>query len=113
MQGRVTLFNPGAEALLGYSEEELLGRTADMFHSQEEIERQAAELGVPATLADVALFSARPEVGPRDWRYIRKDGQVRTMSMTLARMTDNNGAILGYLSTAEDITERVRAQGAA
>ncbi len=67
---------------------------------------------MPATLADVALFSARPEVGPRDWRYTRKDGQVRTMSMTLSTMTDNSGAILGYLSTAEDITERVRAQGA-
>jgi len=111
-QGRITLFNPGAEALLGYTEEELLGRTADMFHSQEEIEKQAADLGVPATLQDVALFSARAEVGPRDWRYTRKDGQVRTMSMTLATMTDNSGAVLGYLSTAEDITERVRAQRA-
>ncbi len=110
--GCITLFNPGAEALLGYTEEELLGRPADMFHSLEEIARQAADLGVPATLRDVALFSARPEIGPRDWRYIRKDGQVRTMSMTLARMTDNGGATVGYLSTAEDITERVRAQGA-
>ena len=110
--GRITLFNPGAEALLGYTEEELLGRTADMFHSPDEIDRQAAELGVPATLADVALVSARSEIGPRDWRYVRKDGQVRTMSMTLAPVTDKSGDTLGYLSTAEDITERVRAQGA-
>ena len=42
------LFNPGAEALLGYSEEELLGRTADMFFTDEEIARHAALLGVPA-----------------------------------------------------------------
>jgi PAS domain S-box-containing protein len=111
-QGRVTLFNPGAESLLGYTEEELLGRTAEVFHSPEEIERQAESLGVPATLKDVALFSARADVGPRDWRYIRKDGQVRTMSMTLATMTDNSGTVVGYLSTAEDITERVRAQRA-
>jgi len=110
--GAITLFNPGAQALLGYTEEELLGKRADMFHSAEEIARQAAALGVPATLTDVALSSARPEIGPRDWRYVRKDGEVRTMSMTLAQMTDNSGATLGYLSTAEDITERVRAQGA-
>ena len=106
------MFNPGAEALLGWTEEELLGKRADMFHSEEEIAKQAADLGVPATLGDVALFSARPEIGPRDWRYIRKDGQVRTMSMTLAEMTDKNGTVIGYLSTAEDITERVRAQSA-
>ena len=110
--GRITLFNPGAEALLGYTEEELLGQRADMFHSPDEIARQAELLGVPATLGDVALASADPELGPRDWRYIRKDGQVRTMSMTLAEMTDKNGAVVGYLSTAEDITERVRAQSA-
>ena len=65
------------------------------------------------TLADVALCQQPSrDVGPRDWRYVRKDGQVRTMSMTLATMTDNSGAVLGYLSTAEDITERVRAQRA-
>ena len=29
--GRITLFNPGAEALLGYSEEEVLGRPPDIF----------------------------------------------------------------------------------
>ncbi len=110
--GIITLFNPGAEALLGYAEEELIGRRADMFHSPEEIARQAQFLGVPATLADVSLASTEPHVGPRDWRYIRKDGEVRTMSMTLARMTDSSATALGYLCTAEDITERVRAQSA-
>jgi PAS domain S-box-containing protein len=110
--GLITLFNPGAEALLGYSEEELLGRKADMFHSQEEIARQAGLLGVPATLREVSMASASPAVGPRDWRYVRKDGQVRTMSMTLSPMKDSAGTVLGYLSTAEDITERVRTQSA-
>ena len=110
--GQITLFNPGAEALLGYTEEELLGRRADMFHVRDEIARQAELLGVPATLIDVALAQPSHDVGPRDWRYIRKDGEVRTMSMTLAPMTDNSGADVGYLSTAEDITERVRAQSA-
>jgi PAS domain S-box-containing protein len=110
--GMITLFNPGAEQLLGYTEEELLGLKADMFHAPEEVARQAELLGVPATLADVAIASTDPGLGPRDWRYVRKDGQVRTMSMTLASMTDNTGNVVGYLSTAEDITERVRAQSA-
>ncbi len=110
--GHITLFNPGAELLLGYTEAELLGRRADMFHAPDEIARQAELLGVPATLADVSLASTDPALGPRDWRYVRKDGQIRTMSMTLAPMRDKTGTVVGYLSTAEDITERVRAQSA-
>ena len=66
----------------------------------------------PPTLADVSLASTDPALGPRDWRYVRKDGQIRTMSMTLAPMRDQTGTVVGYLSTAEDITERVRAQSA-
>ncbi len=110
--GRITLFNSGAEALLGYTETEVLGRTPDLFHSEEEVAAHAAELGVPADLMHVSLACAEAETGPRDWRYIRKDGQVRTMSMSLVPITDDAASVIGYLSTAEDITERVRTQAA-
>ncbi len=111
-RGRISLFNPGAEGLLGYSSEEVLGRSAELLHSSEELARQARALGVPATFVDLAERISRTEPGPREWQYVRKDGEVRTLSMTLVSIADRSGLVVGYLSTAEDITDRVRAQGA-
>ena len=45
-------------------------------------------------------------------RFLRKDGEERTHSMTLTRMIDDRGQVIGYVSTSEDITERVQAQQA-
>ncbi|MET0998805.1 MAG: PAS domain S-box protein, partial [Marmoricola sp.] len=73
--GRITLFNSGAQAILGYTEQEVLGRTPAMFFTDEEIARHAALLGVPADLMQVSLASALPENGPRDWNYRTRDGQ--------------------------------------
>src|SRR5207237_3025676 len=41
LRGRITLFNPGAEELLGWTEAEVLGRTADFLCTPEELTRQS------------------------------------------------------------------------
>jgi PAS domain S-box-containing protein len=110
--GRITLFNPGAEAILGYGQEEVLGQRSEMFHSHEEIARHAGFLGVPADLVHVGLALSASGGGPRDWSWIRRNGQARTVSMSLAPIEDHQGAVVGYLITAEDITERVRTHDA-
>ncbi|MCW2763125.1 MAG: walK 2 [Marmoricola sp.] len=112
LRGRITLFNPGAQVILGYTQQEVLGKFPEMFHSRAEITRHADFLGVPADLIHVGLALSNPDAGPRDWGYIRKDGEVRTMSMSLAPIDDHQGSVVGYLITAEDITERVRTQDA-
>jgi len=108
--GRITLFNPGAQAILGYAQEEVLGRTPAMFFTDEEIARHAALLGVPPDLRQVSLASALPENGPRDWNYRAKDGQVRTLSANVVPITDNNRQVVAYLATGDDITKRADAQ---
>jgi hypothetical protein len=79
-----------------------------MFHSGADIAGHAQVLGVPAELVLVGVALARSGAGPQDWRYVRKDGEVRTMSMSVAPIENHQGAVVGYLITAEDITERVR-----
>ncbi|MET0997957.1 MAG: ATP-binding protein [Marmoricola sp.] len=110
VQGRITLFNPGAQVILGYTEEEVLGRRAEMFHSSADIADHADLLGVPADLVHVGLALTANGAGPHDWRYVGKNGNVRTMSMSVSSIEEHSGVVVGYLITAEDITERVRTQ---
>lgn len=111
-QGRITLFNPGAEAIFGRTQAEVLGQQADMFHSREEITQHAGFLGVPADLLHVGLALFHAGAAPHDWTYVHKSGELRSVSMSLASINDHQGEVLGYLITAEDITERVRTHDA-
>lgn len=110
--GRIVHFNPGAERMLGYPALQVLDQTPAMFHTHAEVVRQAAALGVPATFASVAQACTEPGVSARDWRVLRKDGSERTWSMTFDRVLAGDGEVNGYVSTAEDITDRVHAQEA-
>ncbi|MDF1606417.1 ATP-binding protein [Nocardioides sp. YIM 152315] len=107
--GRVTLFNPGAERLLGYTADEVDGLPTRIFHDADGVAEKAAELGIPDDFTTVA--GALIGYGPTDMKFVRKDGQVRNHSMSLNRVVDDRGATIGYVSTSEDITERVEAEG--
>lgn len=111
--GRINLFNPGAEILLGYTAEEVLGRSPAMFHTAEEIATQAERLGVEPDFVTVSLAqAAKPKPWSADWEFRRKDGEIRSMAMTLTPVTDDHGNVTGYVSTVDDVTERVRSQEA-
>jgi PAS domain S-box-containing protein len=108
--GRITLFNPGAERLLGYAAAEVQGQqTRTFLHSAEGVAEKAAELGVANDFTTVA--AAMVGRGPSDMKFLRKDGQERSHSMSLNRIVDDRGEVIGYVSTSEDITERVEAEG--
>jgi len=109
--GRITHYNAGAEQALGYSQEEVLGQSPGMFHTEEETARQAKEMGVPNGYLEVVLAMVKSGAR-RDWEFVRKDGTRRMTSLTLSEVTDPEGGVLGYIGAGEDITERVRAQEA-
>lgn len=110
--GRITLFNPGAQRLLGYSLDEALGRTTQFLHSARSVEVQARALGVANDFTTVAQAMATPQAAGWDMAFRTKAGEERMHSMTLTRMADDRGRVTGYVSTSEDVTERVRAQAA-
>ena len=109
---RITLFNPGAERMLGYTAEEVMGRSTLMFYSREIIGAKAAELGVEPTLQAVSDRMLDRGMAGVDMGFVRADGVERTHSMTLSRVTGEAGEVIGYLSTSEDVTERVEAEEA-
>lgn len=110
--GRVTLFNPGAEAILGYSSDEVVGRRPDMFHPEDELRHQASRLRALPTFADICRASVATMDTNRLWLFRRKDGEERILRMTLTAVPGQSGELSGYLATAEDVTEREKSHRA-
>lgn len=111
-EGGITLFNPGAEAMLGYTSAEVVGRRPDMFHPEDELHHHASRLRTLPTFADICRASTLAEDTHRLWRFRRKDGEERIMRMTLTAVPGQSGELTGYLATAEDVTEREKAHRA-
>jgi len=111
--GRINLFSPGAELILGYGRHEVFGQTTRLFHTQAEIVRQAEDLGCePSYLAVVRATASLPPGTAREWEFVRKDGTPRWLSTILSPIRDENGDFLGYVATADDVTDRLETQSA-
>ncbi|MDC7825006.1 PAS domain S-box protein [Pseudomonas sp. BLCC-B13] len=115
-QGLITLFNRGAERLLGHSAQEMVGRqTPAVIHVPEEIAAHSAELSrrFGQTIEGFRTFAHVPEqegVETREWTYVRKDGSRFPVTLVVTAMRDGGGELLGYLGIALDITERKAAE---
>ena len=114
LDGLITIFNVGAENLLGYSAEEIVGKhTTSIIHSPEETEKLSQELseefGRPIT--GFEIFKARPERDgseKRVYTFVTKDGNERLVSSVVTPIKDENQISIGYLKIAIDITENRR-----
>lgn len=114
--GLITIFNRGAENMLGYPTAEMVGRqTPLLLHLASEVEqygsvlsrRMGREIGGFGVFAESALLSG---VEKRDWTYVRKDGSQLPVSLTVTVIRDDRGAAAGFLFIAEDLTERRAAE---
>ena len=111
--GLIDTFNPGAERILGYGQEDVIGRSPGMFLTEDEIVRLANRFDCPARYEAVAREVAqRSQDGGIDIEFVRKDGEVRILSVVLTSVRDDRGTQIGHVVTAEDVTERVRTQAA-
>ena len=108
--GMVTIFNRGAEELLGYTAAEVVGRVnAIIFLDQEEIAARAAELGVPPTAeCSIARFAGELDEGM--WTHVRKDGSKVEVLLTMRAVIDPFGEVEGFIGVARDISEIRRAE---
>lgn len=110
--GHITVFNNGAERLLGWTQAEMLGRTPMDFHLYPEVCSRAADLGIPAGF-DVFVHNVSPETAEvRDWTYVRRDGSHVAVRLAVSRMTAQDGSCAGYIGVATDITEQKAAEQA-
>ena len=95
-EGIVENWNPGAEAIFGYSESEIVGKSAHILFTPEDRASNVPELEMKA---------ARETGRASDERWhLRKDGSRFYASGVMAPLFDR-GRLIGYAKIARDLTE--------
>ena len=104
LAGRVTSWNEGARRILGWTEEEMCGRSGDVFFT---LEDRAA--GVPAQEMGTTLAQGR---GADERWHLRKDGERFWANGEMMPLTDARGTPVGFLKILRDRTEQHRTRTA-
>ena len=103
-EGHVTSWNPGAERINGWREQEIIGRPFSVFFRPEDV-----AAGKPARELAVARENGRYEdQGIR----VRKDGSAFVAYVSLTLLRDEAGAVRGYAEVTRDVTEQFAAEEA-
>ncbi|WP_017715758.1 PAS domain S-box protein [Kamptonema formosum] len=100
--GGVTLWNPAAERLFGWSEKEVLGKPLPIIPAGAE----------PQFRAILQAEMQGKELMGLELRRQRKDGSPVDVSLWTAPLLDGSGAVTGTISLFVDIRARVRAEAA-
>lgn len=105
-QGRITLFNAGAQAMLGQTHD-AVGRPLTDILDPSSFAHWAQAQDAPAEFA--SLVEHQVEQPPSDWTWrtslVRDNASTRRVSMTLSSIRDHGGTLIGYLCVGSDVTE--------
>lgn len=107
---KITVFNKGAERLLGYQADEVLGKyTASHFFDLHQLaivkESMALLLGHEPT-ADEVFAEVLRSKDASEWTFVRQDGRTLTVSLMTSPMLDASGELIGHLGLAYDISRQ-------
>jgi len=95
-EGRITFASKGAQEMLGYRGEELVGRFAHEVYLGGK--REAGQI--------MEVLQAHGRMRNREMQFIRKDEQTVTVSLSVSLLRDRNGQVIGTLGISKDITEQ-------
>ncbi len=96
--GYIMSWNPGAEHINGYREEEVIGKHISIFYPEYD-----ARTGQPSRNLNEALKKGVHH--SEGWR-VRKDGSKYWADITYTTVYDDNGSLAGFAKVIRDITQR-------
>jgi len=101
-RGHVTNWNAGGQRIKGYSEKEIVGQHFSCFYTPEERDE-----GAPMRALQIA--AERGKFEGEGWR-VRKDGTRFWASVTIDRLLDASGELIGFAKVTRDVTEKHETQ---
>lgn len=110
--GVITVFNSGAEKLLGYSAQEMVGiATPELIHLESEMANRGKVLslkyGTPVTGFRTLVHQAENESSEiSEWTYKTKSGLQIPVSVVVTVIRNDQKEIIGYLGIAADLSAR-------
>lgn len=115
--GIILTFNKGAEKMLGYKAEEMIGNSPDIIHDKMEVLARAKVLTKELKQKvepGVDVFHIKSRLGNssdvNEWTYIRKDGSRIPVELSISTLKSSKNEIVGYLGIAKDISESKKAK---
>ena len=99
-EGRVESWNAGAEQLLGYGADEIVGKHLSCFYTDEDVQH-----GKPAW--DLEAAAADGQVEEEGWRVCR-DGTRFWAEVAITAVYDEEERVRGFAQVTRDVTERAR-----
>jgi PAS domain S-box-containing protein len=102
MDGKVTSWNSGAQRILGWTEEEILGRSVDLFFTPEDVAARQSRKEIAGALTEGRGIDER-------WHQ-RKSGERFWASGELTPLKDDAGTITGFVKVLRDRTEQRRTE---
>lgn len=112
LRGKITLFSKGAETLLGYTAEEMVGKqTPAIIHIEEEVIKRGEELslefGKEVRGFDVFVeYAKQGKYESREWTYKRKDGTTFPVQLVVTGIKNKDDELIGFLGIATDISKQ-------
>jgi PAS domain S-box-containing protein len=116
LNGIIQTFNAGAEKMLGYRKEEVVGKvTPEIFYDPQEmldkITKASTILGKDLGVGFGALISmATQGLIDEEWTNIRKDGSRFPVLVSVTVLKDDHEQPIGILSVRRDISDRKLAE---
>ncbi len=117
LNGVISTFNVGAQKMLGYSNDEVVGRfslkdlqlTAEL---EEHAQRLSIGYGTQVSAGEAIFVEASQESihQSREWTFVRRDSSTLSVNMLVTAVRDEQCQWVGYLAVCIDITGRKRVE---
>lgn len=104
LQGKIRYISPTVRSLMGYSPEEMMGKSLSEIVTEEARPRLMQEMA--------RTISSQGPISPMQFPAYHREGYIFTVEIRVARLTAPDGRPTGFRGVAVDVTERRRAEDA-